>query len=148
MPSPMQCLFQRSLDDSRLKDQPDDKLLGQFIAARDRAAFDMLLRRHGPLVLDVCRGMLTNEAEVEDAFQATFLILARKAGSVRKSESLACWLHGVAYRAARRAQTEFARRQKHEARVPERKPVTADDLTWREIRQVIHEELNRLAARI
>jgi RNA polymerase sigma factor (sigma-70 family) len=148
MPHPLQWLFQRTLDDSRLKEHSDEKLLRQFIAGRDRSAFDTLLIRHGPMVLDVCRGMLINEADIEDAFQATFLILARKAASVRKSGSLACWLHGVAYRVARRAQTAFARRQKHEARVSERKPTTADDLTWREIRLVIHEELNRLGTRV
>src|SRR5262249_59782250 len=107
--------------------------------------FDTLLRRHGPLVLDVCRGLLPNEADAEDAFQATFLVLAHKASSIRKSVSLASWLYGVAYRTARKAQAEFARRQKHEAG-PRTPPVVeaADDLTWGEVQQVLHEELRSL----
>jgi RNA polymerase sigma factor (sigma-70 family) len=113
------------------------------------AAFEAILRRHGPMVLDVCRGLLPNESDAEDAFQATFLILARKAASIRKTRSLASWLHGVAYRVARRAQTEFARRRKHEPRATERPtPQTADDLTWAEVRQALHEELNTLPDRL
>jgi RNA polymerase sigma factor (sigma-70 family) len=100
------------------------------------------------MVLDVCRGVLGNEADAEDAFQAVFLLLARKADSIRKAASLASWLHGVAYRTALRARADSARRQKHEARAPQRSPTTdPDELTWREVRQAVHEELDRLPER-
>lgn len=125
----------------------DKELLRRFLDQQDEAAFETLVRRHGPLVLDVCRGVLFNEADVDDAFQATFLILAQKAGSIRKPESLASWLHGVAYRMACKARTEFARRKKHEASVPGERAAQADNLAWNELRQVVHEELNALSER-
>jgi len=97
------------------------------------------------MVLEVCRGVLGNESDAEDAFQATFLILARKAGSIRKTGSLASWLHGVAYRTALKARAQSAARQKHEARVPARQADDGDDLSWREVRQALHEEMSTLS---
>jgi RNA polymerase sigma factor (sigma-70 family) len=126
----------------------DQDLLRRFVDERDEATFETLLRRHGAMVLDVCRGVLGNEADVEDAFQATFLILTRRAESIRKGASLACWLHGVAYRTALRARADGARRRRHEARTSQRCTITdPDELTWREIRRVVHEELDRLPER-
>jgi RNA polymerase sigma factor (sigma-70 family) len=147
-PSPIVQLIRRVYRDPRVKDSPDQELLRRFLGGRDEAAFEALLRRHGPMVLDVCRSVRGNEADAEDAFQATFLVLARKAGSIRKAGSLASWLHGVAYRTALRARADSARRRRHEARAPAPGPAAdPDELAWREVRQVVHEELARLPER-
>src|SRR5437764_7632300 len=79
---------------------PDDQLLARFVAARDEAAFELLLRRHGGMVLGLCRRVSRNEQDAQDAFQATFLALARKARSISQRAALASWLYKVAYRAA------------------------------------------------
>jgi RNA polymerase sigma factor (sigma-70 family) len=142
--SPILHLIRRTVEDHRLRELPDQELLQRFHAHQDQAAFHALLRRHGPIVLDVCRGVLGHEADAEDAFQATFLILVQKAGSIRKTASLGSWLHGVAYRTALKARAQSAMRQKHEARVPARTASEPDDMSWREVRQVLHEELRRL----
>src|SRR5262245_49709989 len=99
-PNPVAQLIRRILDDPRVRSISDLELLQRFLANGDEMSFEAILRRHGPMVLDVCRSMLPNEADVEDAFQATFLILATKATSIRRTSSLASWLHGVAYRVA------------------------------------------------
>src|SRR5438876_11853768 len=92
----------------------DCVLLERFIAQREEAAFVALLKRHGPMVLQVCRRVQGNEHDAEDIFQATFLVLARKAGSIRKLESVASWLHGVAHRLALEAKHQGTRRQAYE----------------------------------
>src|SRR5262249_55554990 len=113
--SPILHLIRRAVEDQRLKELPDQELLRRFSSARDEAAFSTLLRRHGQMVLDICRSMLANAEDAEDAFQATFLVLAQRAGAIRKKSSVGSWLHGVAYRTALKARAEFAKRQKHEA---------------------------------
>jgi RNA polymerase sigma factor (sigma-70 family) len=137
----------RVVDDRRASDPPDQDFLRRFIDRHDEAAFLALLRRHGPMVLSVCRALLPNEADAEDAFQATFLVFAARACSIRKTPSLACWLRGVAYRTARRAQTEFARRHKHERLAVRPESTRPDDMTWPEVRRVLHEELNGISER-
>jgi len=94
----------------------DSQLLERFIARHDPAAFEALVRRHGPWVLALCRRVLRDEHAAEDAFQATFLVLARKAEFIGKPELLANWLYGVAYRTAARAKIQAARRRACEFR--------------------------------
>ncbi len=126
--------------------EDDADLLRRFIAAREEAAFAGLVRRHGAMVLGVCRRVLDDAHDAEDAFQATFLVLARRAGSVRKQNSVASWLYGVAYRVARKARTAAA--QRHRAGGESAEPVSAADpvaeAAWRELRPLIDEELSRL----
>src|SRR5438105_1420551 len=99
-----------------LTTRSDGQFLRQFTATGDEAAFAVLLRRHGPMVLGVCRRVLPCLQDSEDVFQATFLLLARRAGSIRKLESVSSWLHGVAYRLAVAAKTQAANPQAHERR--------------------------------
>src|SRR6516162_6135291 len=145
--SPILQLIRQVALDPRVRELSDHDLLECFNSQRDEAVFHALLLRHGPMVLEVCRGVLGNEADAEDAFQATFLILARKASSIRKTESLGSWLHGVAYRTALKVRAQLATRRRNEGCAPARPNAEPDDLTWREVRQVLHEELAGLAER-
>src|SRR5882724_2613308 len=90
---------------------PEGELLQAFVDRRDEEAFAALVERHGPMVFGVCQGVLRNRHDAEDAFQATFLVLANKARSIRRHASLGSWLHGVALRVARKALAASARRQ-------------------------------------
>jgi RNA polymerase sigma factor (sigma-70 family) len=124
---------------------PDQQLLESLLTQRSEASFAALVRRHGPMVLGVCRRVLRHTQDAEDAFQATFLVLARKAASIRKHESLGSWLHGVARHTAQRLKAKTARRVSHESRLTGRPAGDSiDDLTWRELRGVLDEELQRL----
>jgi RNA polymerase sigma factor (sigma-70 family) len=122
----------------------DQRLLECFAQRGDADAFAVLVRRHGPLVLRVCRGVLRHHQDAEDAFQATFLVLARKAGSIRKQQSVGSWLYGVAYRLARNARVRAARRSPVGPCAAPQPGDPLNDLTWRELREGLHEELNRL----
>jgi RNA polymerase sigma factor (sigma-70 family) len=126
----------------------DGPLLARFAQSRDEAAFAILVRRHGPMVLGVCRRILQDAHAAEDAFQATFLLLARKAASLTRPERLGSWLHGVARRTATRARVETARRRARESRVSRAEAVPADeDIVWRDLRPVLDEEVERLPPR-
>ena len=94
----------------------DGQLLERFASRREEAAFAVLLRRHGPMVLGVCRRVLGRVQDAEDAFQATFLLLSRKASSIRKQGSVGSWLHGVAHRLAVKAKARDDCRCAHERR--------------------------------
>jgi RNA polymerase sigma factor (sigma-70 family) len=144
---PIPPILRRAFEDPLLKICPDRELLQRFLGANDEAAFEAILRRHGPMVLDVCRALLPNEADADDAFQAAFLILARKAASIRRTDTLGGWLHSVAYRTALKARADFARRRKHETRVRRHEAAGSEDTTWGEARRILHEELSRLSER-
>src|SRR5271156_6694426 len=90
------------------------QLLERYLEGRDEIAFEALVARHGPMVLGVCRRMLADRAEVDDAFQATFLVLVRRARHLGPSDAIGPWLHGVAARVAMRSRAESARRHRFE----------------------------------
>jgi RNA polymerase sigma factor (sigma-70 family) len=123
----------------------DARLLEQYACQGDEDAFAELVRRHGPLVWRVCRRVLRHTQQAEEAYQATFLILARRAAKVRKPASLASFLYGVAYRVAHQARADALRRQ-----APERGPAAAPapdparEAAWRELEQILVEEVHAL----
>ena len=125
-------------------DVPDRDLLARFVASRDEEAFAEIVQRHGPMVLAVCRRVTGRPHDAEDAFQAAFLVLARRAGHVGRPELLANWLYGVACRTALEARA--ARRRAEDRVVPAAPEPTAppppDDVT--DLRRVIDEELSQL----
>jgi RNA polymerase sigma factor (sigma-70 family) len=123
----------------------DLQLLERFVSGRDEAAFEALIARHGPMVLGVCRRFLANPADVDDAFQATFLVLVKRAGSLRNRDLLAHWLYGVANRVAMHARSEASRRPPI---VPVGvMPAPSADLEQRELRSMLDEEIQRLPER-
>ncbi|HKI38152.1 MAG TPA: sigma-70 family RNA polymerase sigma factor [Gemmataceae bacterium] len=124
---------------------PDAELLRRFAADRGEEAFALLVKRHGPLVLSVCRRVLGTDQDAEDAFQATFLVLARKAATIRDPGLLGNWLYGVASRIARKARASQRKRQDREKLVrtlpsPQVPPAGAGD----DLGSVLDEELRRL----
>lgn len=114
----------------------DGELLERFVHERDDAAFEELVRRHGPMVHGVCRRLLLHAEDVEDAFQATFMVLVRKADSIRKRDSAASWLYGVALRVARRARAALGRRREREQRAARPEAIHPDE-AWHELRPVL-----------
>jgi RNA polymerase sigma factor (sigma-70 family) len=133
------------VDPREARDLPDAVLLGRFAAARDDRAFAALVQRHGRLVWNVCLHVLRDNHDAEDAFQGTFLVLARKADSIHKQQSVASWLHGVAYRVAQKARVAAARRRVHESRaaaMPASQP--SCEMAWRELQEILDDELNHL----
>jgi RNA polymerase sigma factor (sigma-70 family) len=130
--------------------EPDRELLKRFAATRDDAAFAELVARYGGLVRTVCRNVLRNDADVDEAMQATFLLLARRSGGLRQPDALAGWLHSVAYRTALKLRRAAARRRDREARSS---GVTAQsappaEASWRELQQLLDEELQRLPEKL
>jgi RNA polymerase sigma factor (sigma-70 family) len=125
----------------------DAQLLERFASQRDEAAFVALVRRHGPLVLGVCRRLLRDWHDAEDAFQTTFVALARQAGSLRRPESLGPWLHGVAARTALKARGRAARRRACEREAAATRATMVehpDEVVWRDLRPVLDEAVASL----
>jgi RNA polymerase sigma factor (sigma-70 family) len=125
-------------------DLSDRQLVEQYLARRDDSVFETILRRHGPMVYRVCWRVLQQPQDVEDAFQATFLLMAQRLRTLRKRDSLASWLHGVARRIALKARVRSAAQHRHEvnARVPQK--VVVEDTPWRDLSAVLDEELERM----
>jgi RNA polymerase sigma factor (sigma-70 family) len=136
-------------NDGAAREQTDAQLLDRFVSRGDATAFEVLLARHGPMVLAVSRGVLKDPHEAEDALQATFLVMVRKARSIRGQAALGCWLHRVAYRVAVHANVESARRRREERSAAARRP---ESVTGREpgdsLRAALHEEVARLPERL
>jgi RNA polymerase sigma factor (sigma-70 family) len=123
----------------------DAQLLQRFVRDRDEAAFAELVDRHGPMVLGVCRRVLRDAHDAEDAFQATFLVLAHKARSISRPQALGGWLHCVARRTALRARLGRGRLRTQESVLDDLPaPGTTEDLAWHELRPALDEEVNRL----
>src|SRR6516162_6428863 len=134
---------------SRLTEERSDaELLQRFAAHQDEEAFAALVERHGALVLEVCRRILHDTHDAEDAFQVTFLVLACKASSTRWQPTVGPWLYRVARQVALRARANAARRHAREKRaVPAPRPDPIDEADWRDSRPILEEELDRLPAK-
>lgn len=129
-----------------LGERADEELLERFVTRHEEVAFAALVQRHGPMVLGVCRHLLVNTHDVEDAFQATFLVLVSKAAAIRSRTLLAGWLYRVAYRVAMRARIHTARRHHREVQGVETMAAESDTAEIDpQLRPILHEELNRLS---
>jgi RNA polymerase sigma factor (sigma-70 family) len=129
-----------------VSDGPDAELLHAYLVGRDPNAFAAIVRRHGATVVNACRQVLRQESEVEDAFQATFLVLLKSGHKIQSRQSLGSWLFGVAHRVSvnarcRRAKLDLRERTNED---PPHPAGEAPDLSWREASVILHEELNRL----
>ncbi len=137
--------LQQMLAAHRADDQPDGQLLERFVTQQEEQAFTTLVQRHGPLVLRVCRRLLGHTPDAEDAFQATFLVLVRKARALDRRGSLAGWLYGVAYRIAVRARALAARRRACERQAAQMQTRnTVPEPPDPELREILDEALSRL----
>jgi RNA polymerase sigma factor (sigma-70 family) len=126
----------------------DAHLLERFAFECDATAFEILVQRFGPMVFGVCRRILGDVHAAEDAFQATFLVLARKAPSLLRRSLVGNWLYGVAYRTAKRAKADAARRHSHERQAPmSSRSDPLEEVVWRDLRSVLDEEIQDLPAK-
>jgi RNA polymerase sigma factor (sigma-70 family) len=134
----------RGMAAETLNEQTDRQLVEQFLARREEAAFEAIVRRHGAMVYRVCWRVLQQPQDSEDAFQATFLLLAQKLRTVRNHDSLASWLHGVAHRVALQAKGRAASRRRHEQQVTMTQVERSGDLSAEELLAVLDVELGKL----
>ena len=129
----------------QLRQMPDRELLAQFASQNNESAFRVLMDRYSPMVLRVCKRILGNDQDAEDAYQATFFVLASKAGSQHWQESVATWLHGLAVWTARDARRADQRRRLREQKALEKKAVDSSaDVSLRETCGFLEEEIARL----
>jgi RNA polymerase sigma factor (sigma-70 family) len=146
--SPMTMVFRhlrRAVIWRQDEDTTDGQLLKRFLDDRDEAAFEALVLRHGPMVLGVCRRVLGNVDDAEDAFQAAFLVLVRRAGAIARAELLGNWLHGVAYRTALAAKGKAIRRRSREKQVKDMPhPAVVPEADGTELVVLLDQELHRL----
>jgi len=138
--------IKRLIGDPAAGDALDRELLARFAQDNDEAAFAALVHRHGPMVLGTCKRMVGDVHAADDVFQATFLVLVRRASSLERRGSLAGWLHTVASHLALKAKHRAVRQKARERQALASTPA-ADELQWRELRSVLDEELNRLSAK-
>ncbi len=122
----------------------DRELVEKALAGRDEAAFQAIVQRHGPMVYRVCWRLLQHPQDAEDAFQATFLVLAQNLRTLRKRASLASWLHGVARRVALKSKTQAAARRRREQQAARPDTLPQDGMTWGELRSALESELSQL----
>jgi RNA polymerase sigma factor (sigma-70 family) len=128
----------------------DEKLLADYLSHRDELAFEALVRRYGPMVFRVSRDILGDREHAEDAFQATFLVLSRQAGSIHQHRSLNRWLYEVACRISRRERRRLDRLRSQERQVPEMESAASPDFdpADRELKPILHEEIGRLPSKL
>jgi polysaccharide export outer membrane protein len=128
----------------------DEQLLADFLSQRDGSAFEALIRRYGPMVYRVCRDVLGDPEDAEDAFQATFLVLVRQAGSIRECAALGRWLYEVALRISRRERRRLSRIRSQERQAPEMEAAAPPDFdpADRELKPILHEEIGRLPSKL
>jgi RNA polymerase sigma factor (sigma-70 family) len=137
--------LRRLADPEGARELSDAQLLERFVSRREESAFAALVQRHGRLVWSVCRQMLRHEQDAEDAFQATFLALARHAASIRRGQAVSSWLYHVAQRVALKAGMDRSKRRAHERQAPPRTGGEPDaHAAWRELQAVLDAELQRL----
>ncbi len=139
--------FGRTLAARELVDLPDAELVGRFAERRDEAAFTVLVRRYGTVVLGVCRRVLRHEQDTEDAFQAAFLVLARNAASLQRTGAIGNWLYGVAYNVARKAKAMRHRREVKEREAAARQCVATPASVPDDLREILDGELHALPAK-
>ena len=128
----------------------DGQLVERFLTRHGEAAeaaFEALIDRHGSMVLRVCRTQLGDPHDVEDSFQATFLVFVRKASSIRKRDSLASWFYGVAHKVSARARANAARRRSYERRAGQRVNEAPSEGERRDLEALLHQEIGRLSAK-
>jgi RNA polymerase sigma factor (sigma-70 family) len=134
----------RRMGAESISELSDEQLVDKALAGPDTMVFQAIVQRHGPMVYRVCWRVLQHDQDTEDAFQATFLVLANKLRSLRKRASLASWLHGVAHRVALKAKSQAACRRRTERQTPCRSAAPPEDLSWCEWRGILDAELDKL----
>src|SRR5947209_6491085 len=136
--------FERLMNSGGVTGLSEEQLLDRFVSLRDESAFEAIVLRHGPMVRGVCRRLLRDANDVDDAFQATFLVLARKANTLRRRERLGNWLYGVSYRIASRLRSNAWRRSERESKTEAVEKLAVYREFVPDDGPALHEEIHRL----